>query len=186
MKIFNYICGRPLRNGGTAPLIYNPVRKWLIILMILYICLSILSYLIFLFPKASDLQCLALIDSLFNFSLSIGVSYVMAPYYSIISCREWGTEYEWSIVAVVSAVMAIVDVLSSCYGIYVLYTITSVVFNKKIGMNNSCNSYNAVLFFSANSILVFLHLTVATVSTVVYFLLMKGIDKQLEDNRNII
>ncbi|EAA18634.1 hypothetical protein [Plasmodium yoelii yoelii] len=43
----------------------------------------------------------------------------MAPYYSMISCREWGTENEWVVVAIVSAVMAIIDVSSSFYGIYV-------------------------------------------------------------------
>ncbi|KAI4838501.1 hypothetical protein MKS88_002982 [Plasmodium brasilianum] len=185
MKILNYICGRPLRSGGTAPLIYNPVRKWLIILMILYFCLCILSYGIFLFPKASDLHCSYLSDSLFNFSLSIGASYLMAPYYSIISCREWGTEIEWAIVAIVSAVMAIIDVSSSCYGIYVLYTIVDVVFTDVSGMTD-CNCYKAILFFSANSFLIFLHLVVAIVSIAVYFLLMTRIEEQLEDNRNII
>ncbi|CRG96434.1 conserved Plasmodium protein, unknown function [Plasmodium gallinaceum] len=185
MKIFNYICGRPL-SGGAAPLIYNPVRKWLIILMMLYICLSILSYGIFLFPKASDLQCSALINSLFNFSLSIGVSNIMAPYFSIISCREWGTEHEWALVALVSAVMAIIDVSSSCYGIYVLYTIIDVIFVNISGIHGDCNSYKAVLFFSANSFLVVLHLIVAIVCTVVFFLLMAGIDKQLHDIRNTV
>ncbi|SBT77263.1 conserved Plasmodium membrane protein, unknown function [Plasmodium ovale] len=185
MKILNYICGRPLRSGGTAPLIYNPVRNWLIILMVLYICLSLLAYGVFLFPKVSDLHCAPLTDSLFNFSLSMGASNVMAPYYSIISCREWGTENEWALVAIVSAVMAIIDVSSSCFGIYVLYTIVDVVFKDITGLYD-CNCYKAVLFFSANAILVFLHLVVAMVSIAVYYLLMRNIDKQLEDNRNII
>ncbi|GAB66657.1 hypothetical protein PCYB_094410 [Plasmodium cynomolgi strain B] len=185
MKILNYICGRPLRSGGTAPLIYNPIRKWLIILMILYICLSLLSYGVFLYPKASDLHCSPLIDSLFSFSLSIGASNLMAPYYSVISYREWGTENEWSVVAIVSAVMAIIDLSSSFYGIYVLCTIIDVVFTNVSGMPD-CNCYKAIVFFFANATLVFLHLVVAIVSIVVYFVLMANIDAQLEDNRNVI
>ncbi|WBY57211.1 hypothetical protein Py17XNL_000900143 [Plasmodium yoelii yoelii] len=78
----------------------------------------------------------------------MGASNVMAPYYSMISCREWGTENEWVVVAIVSAVMAIIDVSSSFY--------------------------------------VVLHFIVAITSIVVYYMLMKNIDKQLEDNRNII
>ncbi|GAW81148.1 hypothetical protein, conserved [Plasmodium gonderi] len=185
MKILNYICGRPLRSGGTAPLIYNPIRKWLIILMILYIFLSVFSYGVFLYPKVSDLHCSPLIDSLFKFSLSIGASNFMAPYYSVISCREWGTENEWAIVAIISAVMAIIDVGSSCYGIYVLCTIIDIVFTNITGMPD-CNCYKAIFFFSSNAFVVFLHLVVAIVSIVVYVLLMANIDRQLQDNRNIV
>ncbi|ETB57550.1 hypothetical protein YYC_04417 [Plasmodium yoelii 17X] len=144
---------KSLRSSGAAPLIYNPIKKLLIILALLYICLSALSCGIFLFPKASDLHCSPLVDSLFNFYLSMGASNVMAPYYSMISCREWGTENEWVVVAIVSAVMAIIDVSSSFY---------------------------------ANAFLVVLHFIVAITSIVVYYMLMKNIDKQLEDNRNII
>ncbi|CXI41096.1 conserved Plasmodium protein, unknown function [Plasmodium berghei] len=185
MRILNYICGRSLRSSGAAPLIYNPIQKLLIILTLLYICLSALSCSIFLFPKVSDLHCSPLVDSLFNFYLSMGASNVMAPYYSMISCREWGTEHEWVVVAIVSAVMAIIDVSSSFYGIYVLYTIIDIVFTNITDMNE-CNCYKSIIFFSANAFLVVLHLIVAITSIVVYYMLMKNIDKQLEDNRNII
>ncbi|SCM00488.1 conserved Plasmodium protein, unknown function [Plasmodium chabaudi adami] len=185
MRILNYICGRSLRSSGAAPLIYNPIQKLLIILTLLYICLSVLSCCIFLFPKVSDLHCSPLVDSLFSFYLSMGASNVMAPYYSIISCREWGTETEWVIVATVTAVMAIIDVTSSFYGIYLLYTIIDIVFTNITGMTE-CTCYKSIIFFSSNAFLVALHLIVAITSIVVYYMLMKNIDKQLENNRNII
>lgn len=110
----------------------------------------------------------------------------MAPYYTIISCREWGTEYEWGIVALISAIMAIIDLCSSSFGIYVLYIISYNIYIVRGEHHIECYSKKSTFFFSVSAFLIALHLIVAIVCSVVFYLLMLGIDKQIEIIRNSV
>ena len=50
-------------GGGPAPLIHNPVRWWIVLLICLHMVLFVVAAASFAFPSMGDLYCVQLLDN---------------------------------------------------------------------------------------------------------------------------
>ncbi|VWU48587.1 conserved protein, unknown function [Hepatocystis sp. ex Piliocolobus tephrosceles] len=181
MKNLDILFNKPPIIRRPILVICNPLRKWYIILATGYGILGFLSYGLFIYTKIAHLLCKPLFNVLYKLSLLIAISYVLTLYYAIISCRENDTEKGWKTMTTFSVVFSVLDIVSSCFGIYSLYTIVFIVFKKVTGIYD-CSCVKAIFLFICNAFLIYLHLTFAIISIIVNSNVSKYVDEQLKNN----
>ncbi|EKX73565.1 conserved hypothetical protein [Theileria equi strain WA] len=176
-------------GGGPAPLIKNPVQKWLRVLVILHVSLLLLACSAVSFPFINDLHCSILTHSLANIFVSAIGSAIMAGYYLRVASQDWGTEWDWEVTAIVTASVVVVDTFISGWGIYELSNASIQIYkgiHKKVKIEPECLQFKAAIFYIASFAVIFSHIIVAGICAVVSVLLTKGIKKQLNDVRHIV
>lgn len=170
------------------PLLRNPVKRWLHLLIILHLFLLLLTCVAVGFPFIYDLHCSILFNSLANLITSCVGSFVMASYYTAIANRNWGTEVEWATTAIITASMVVVDMVISGWGIYALTNASFKIYkalNNALELEPECLQTKAAVFYFAAFGVIFVHLIVAGFCAVVSVLLSKGIKRQLLELRDI-
>ncbi|KAK1938622.1 putative membrane protein [Babesia divergens] len=175
-------------GGGPVPLLRNPVKRWLQLLIILHLLLLILTCGAVSFPFIYDLHCSILFNSLANIIASCIGSFVMAAYYTAICARDWGTEVEWATTTVITSSMVVVDIVISGWGIYALSNASVKIYkalNNALELEPECLQTKAAIFYFAAFAVIFAHLIVAGICSVVSVLLGKGIKRQLLELRDI-
>ncbi|KAK2197779.1 hypothetical protein BdWA1_000782 [Babesia duncani] len=175
-------------GGGPVPLIRNPVRKWLHILVILHLFLLLLTCIAISFPFIYDLHCSILYNSLANIIASSIGSGIMASYYMVIAGKSWGTEVEWAFTAIVTASMVVVDVFISGWGIYALSNASVKIYqalNDALEIEPECLQTKAAIFYFAAFSVIFSHLVVAGICAVVSVRLSRGVKRQLLELRGV-
>lgn len=60
--MLGYLVNKP-PGGGPAPLLHNPVRKWILLLVVLHMVLFLVAAASFAFPSMGDLYCVDLLDN---------------------------------------------------------------------------------------------------------------------------
>ncbi|KAK1444215.1 hypothetical protein BgAZ_101210 [Babesia gibsoni] len=180
--------GKRHAGGGPVPLLKNPVKRWLTLLIVLHIFLLLLTCVAISFPFIYDLHCSILFNSLANIIASCVGSFIMAAYYTAIATRNWGTEVEWATTAIITASMVVVDIVISGWGIYALTNASYQIYkalNNALELEPECLQTKAAIFYFAAFAVIFAHLIVAGICAVVSVLLSKGIKRQLLELRDI-
>ncbi|GFE52628.1 hypothetical protein protein [Babesia ovis] len=171
---------RPI-GGGPVPLLRNPVKRWLHLLIFLHLFLLILTCIAISFPFIYDLHCSILFNSLANIIASSVGSFVLAAYYTGIAAKDWGTEVEWTLTTLITATMVVVDIAVSAWGIYALSNASVKIYqalHNALELEPECLQTKAAIFYFAAFAVIFAHLIVAGMCAVVSVLLGKGIKRQ--------
>ncbi|KAF8819014.1 putative membrane protein [Cardiosporidium cionae] len=172
-------------GGGPAPLIYNPVKKWLYFLVGIHIVLMFFSCLNFLIPTIFDVNCVLLLDNITYAGLIAVVAFFMAWYYSLLSGRRWGTEKEWAIVSIVTFTMAIVNLGTNAWGTYILVTSSQSIYGQET-IPDSCLELKAIMFYYCSAIVIATHMVVAISCGIFALLLTKRLSEKLDDLRDLV
>lgn len=69
-------------------------------------------------------------------SVCAAVAFAMIFYFSLLSCRAWGTEREWAVATLITMSMAIADLVTAGWGMFVLVTSSKTL----IGSSSSSGS----------------------------------------------
>nr|BAN64251.1 membrane protein, putative [Babesia bovis] len=188
MKYNFVLWQRVKKRGGPVPLLRNPVKGWLQLLIFLHLFLLILSCVTISFPYIYDLHCSILFNSMANIIASCVGSFVMAAYYTGIAAKDWGTETEWRVTKGITVSMVVVNIAVSAWGIYALTNASVKIYkalHNSLELEPECLQFKAALFYFAAFGVIFLHLIVAATCAVVAALLGKGIKRQLIDIRDM-
>ncbi|CDR96207.1 membrane protein, putative [Babesia bigemina] len=180
--------GRRHAGGGPVPLLRNPVKRWLHLLIFLHLVLLLLSCCTISFPFIYDLHCSILFNSLAHIIASAVGSFVMAAYYTAIAARDWGTEVEWATTAIITCSMVVVDIIISGWGIYALSNASLKIYRalyNDLELEPECLQTKAASVFVVAFAVICAHLVVAGICAVVSVLLSKGIKRQLLELRDI-
>ncbi|KEP65588.1 UNVERIFIED_CONTAM: membrane protein, putative [Hammondia hammondi] len=187
MMMIKYICSKPT-GGGPAPLILNPVGKWVKALIMLHILLFFAASITFVFPSVGDLFCPDLLLNVNYCAACSVVAFAMTIYFSLLYCQSWGTEREWASASVITMALAIADMLAAGWGIVLLVESSASMTDQdsETETNYACSDWKAYLFYYATATLISIHVIIALSCAVVSIILAQGVGTQLEEIRRIV
>ncbi|CBZ56089.1 hypothetical protein NCLIV_065160 [Neospora caninum Liverpool] len=187
MMMIKYICSKPT-GGGPAPLILNPVGKWVRVLILLHIILFFAASATFVFPSVGDLSCPDLLFNVNYCATCSAVAFAMTIYFSLIYCQSWGTEREWASASLITMALAIADMLAAGWGIILLVESSSSMTLQETSeeTNYGCSDWKAYFFYYATATLISIHVIIALSCALVSIILAQGVGAQLEEIRRIV
>lgn len=155
----------------------------------LLICLHMILFVVaaasFAFPSMWDLYCVQLLDNSTYCAVCAAVAFAMIFYFSLLSCETWGTEREWAVATVVTMSMAIVDLVTAGWGMFVLVSSSQSIFLEQ-ATTEGCDDWKAYFFYYATAVVITAHVTVAVSCAAVSVFLTKGVGTQLEELRHLV
>ena len=113
------------------------------------------------------------------------VAFAMIFYFSLLSCQTWGTEREWAVATLVTMSMAIVDLVTAGWGMFVLVTSSQAIFVDE-DTPEGCDDWKAYFFYYAAAVVITAHVTVAVSCATVSVFLTRGVANQLEELRHLV
>ncbi|CDJ41714.1 hypothetical protein, conserved [Eimeria tenella] len=174
-------------GGGPAPLIHNPVRWWILLLICLHMFLFTVAAAAFAFPSMWDLYCVQLLNNSTYCAVCAAVAFAMIFYFSLLSCETWGTEREWAVATLVTMSMAVADLCTAGWGMLVLVTSSrAILLEAAAAAAEGCSDWKAYFFYYATAVVITAHVTVAISCAAVAVLLTRGVGSQLEELRHLV
>ncbi|PHJ23836.1 membrane protein [Cystoisospora suis] len=184
--MFKYLWTKPA-GGGPAPLLQNPVRGWMVALVVAHLLLFLMAGFTFTFPSITDMFCSLLSANASYCAVCGAVAFSMFFYFSVLSCQTWGTEQYWTTFAVVTLSMAFVDSVTAGWGIYVLTSSTRTLRrNSALAIEESCEEWKAVAFYYCAAAVISFHVVIALLCGAVSFRMTRGVSSQLEEIRRLV